>query len=83
MDIEKSPFPWFLDDDEIKDAENELVADVGFAYESDAHIIAAAPELLEALIEMQRNGRKQGWDNKYESSMEKARLAIAKALGQQ
>ena len=31
MDIEKSPFPWFLDDDEIKDAENELVADVGFA----------------------------------------------------
>ncbi|MCO8049124.1 hypothetical protein NI531_00020 [Proteus penneri] len=50
---------------------------------ANAHLIAAAPELLEALIEMQRNGRKQGWDNKYESSMEKTRLAIAKALGQQ
>ncbi|MFS3891945.1 hypothetical protein [Proteus mirabilis] len=46
-------------------------------------LIAAAPELLETLIEMQRNGRKQGWDDKYESSMEKTRLAIAKALGQQ
>lgn len=48
---------------------------------ANAHLIAAAPELLEALIEMQRNGRKQGWDDKYESSMEKTRLAIAKALG--
>ncbi|MFU9076256.1 hypothetical protein ACNART_08380 [Proteus sp. LHD240705] len=46
-------------------------------------LIATAPELLEALIEMQRNGRKKGWDDKYESSMEKTRLAIAKALGQQ
>ncbi|HEI8690205.1 TPA: hypothetical protein SLF63_001177 [Proteus mirabilis] len=50
---------------------------------ADANLIAAAPELLDALIEMQRNGRKQGWDDKYESSMEKTRLAIAKALGQQ
>lgn len=50
---------------------------------ADAHLIAAAPELLEALIEMQRNGRKQGWDDKYESSMEKTSLAIAKAIGQQ
>ncbi|MEQ4988010.1 hypothetical protein ABN080_11135 [Proteus sp. fly-1089] len=53
------------------------------AQEANAHLIAAAPELLDALIEMQRNGRKQGWDDKYESSMEKTRLAIAKALGQQ
>lgn len=50
---------------------------------ADAHLIAAAPELLDALIEMQRNGRKQGWNDIYESSMEKTRLAIAKALGQQ
>ncbi|MCR4178837.1 hypothetical protein NUK50_01710 [Providencia vermicola] len=50
---------------------------------SNAHLIAAAPDLLEALIEMQRNGRKQGWNDIYESSMEKTRLAIAKALGQQ
>lgn len=50
---------------------------------ADAHLIATAPDLLEALIEMQRNGRKQGWNDIYESSMEKTRLAIAKALGQQ
>lgn len=50
---------------------------------ADFTLIAAAPELLDALIEMQRNGRKQGWDDKYESSMEKTRLAIAKAIGQQ
>lgn len=50
---------------------------------ANAHLIAAAPELLEALIEMQRNGRKQGWNDSYESSMEKARIAIAKALSQQ
>lgn len=49
---------------------------------ANANLIAAAPELLEALIEIQRNGRKQGWDDKYESSMEKTRLAIAKALGE-
>lgn len=38
--------------------------------------------MLDALIEMQRNGRKQGWNDKYESSMEKTSLAIAKALGE-
>lgn len=54
----------------------------GVAY-ANACLIAAAPELLDALIEMQRNGRKQGWYDKYESSMEKTRLAIAKDLGQQ
>lgn len=48
---------------------------------ANARLIAAAPELLEALLEMQRNGRKQGWNDNYESSMEKARLAINKALG--
>ncbi len=50
--------------------------------EANANLIAAAPELLEALIEMQRNGQKQGWRDKYESSMEKTRLAISKALGE-
>lgn len=48
---------------------------------ANAKLIAAAPDLLDALIEMQRNGRKQGWNDNYESSMEKTRLAINKALG--
>lgn len=54
----------------------------GDEHKANSNLIASAPELLDALIEMQRNGRKQGWDDKYESSMEKTRLAIAKALGE-
>lgn len=51
--------------------------------QANANLIAAAPELLEALIEMQRNGLKQGWNDNYQSSMEKTRLAIKKALGEE
>lgn len=77
-----SPAPWENCDGFVYDSEGEVICS-SYGYESDDDLIAAAPELLEALIEMQRNGRKQGWNDKYESSMEKARLAIAKALGQQ
>lgn len=48
---------------------------------ANAWLISAAPDLLEALLEMQRNGRKQGWSDNYESSMEKTSKAISKALG--
>lgn len=92
MELKHTPAPW---KHTIRNA-NEIMTTfhgvtIGGVYldittanqKSDAHLIAAAPELLEALIEMQRNGRKQGWNDIYESSMEKTRLAIAKALGQQ
>lgn len=50
--------------------------------QANAQLAISAHELLDALLEMQRNGQKQGWKDKYESSMAKTRLAIAKALGQ-
>ncbi|MDC9732641.1 hypothetical protein PSG00_13985 [Proteus mirabilis] len=89
MEFKHSPAPWYLRGGVIKnsllidDNHNVVASFLTEIKEEDAHLIAAAPELLDALIEMQRNGRKQGWDDKYESSMEKTRLAIAKALGQQ
>ncbi|MDF7457354.1 hypothetical protein [Proteus mirabilis] len=96
MEFKGTPAPWDVDDcghyyDIIRKGNNslgymELLDSKKFGKEisaANAHLIASAPELLEALIEMQRNGRKQGWDDKYKSSMEKTRLAIAKALDQQ
>ncbi|EOX9817922.1 hypothetical protein ACSPKE_002976 [Providencia stuartii] len=95
MGFKHSPAPWRCHDKRPNCSGYSIVGNdgqyIGFVGDSDeltpidanAHLIAAAPELLEALIEMQRNGRKQGWNDIYESSMEKTRLAIAKALGQQ
>ena len=89
MEFKHSPAPWnnrvkYLDYRIVLDANNNKITLLSHdCREADMQLITAAPELLEALIEMQRNGRKQGWDDKYESSMERARLAIAKALGQQ
>ncbi|WP_272658829.1 hypothetical protein [Providencia sp. PROV148] len=93
MEFKHSPAPWHYNGNHraaVEGSTTDMVASVyPMHYENaeemkaNAHLIAAAPELLEALIEMQRNGRKQGWNDAYESSMEKTRLAIAKALGQQ
>ncbi|MGV6984672.1 hypothetical protein [Providencia hangzhouensis] len=96
MEFKGSKIPWHIgspsfkykDTQIIRCANESAVAHLSYSREkciaeANAHLIAAAPELLEALIEMQRNGHKQGWNDSYESSMEKTRLAIAKALGQQ
>lgn len=47
---------------------------------ADANLIAAAPDLLEALQKMFRAGQKQNWNERYESEMNTARAAISKAL---
>ena len=89
MEFKHSPAPWHLRDGVnegslLLDDNYNVIASLSTEIKGeDANLIEAAPELLEALIEMQRNGRKQGWNDSYESSMEKARIAIAKALGQQ
>lgn len=51
-------------------------------YNANMHLIAAAPELLEALQRMLRAGQKQNWNERYEYEMSLAREAIAKALGE-
>ncbi|MER1737869.1 hypothetical protein KC844_00260 [Proteus mirabilis] len=93
MEFKGSKSPWNYNGNYFGAVEGSTEDMVACAYpmhyenaeemKANAYLIASAPELLDALIEMQRNGRKQGWDDKYESSMEKTRLAIAKALGQQ
>ncbi len=50
--------------------------------DANANLIAAAPELLEALQKMFLAGQKQNWNERYESEMNAARAAIAKALGE-
>lgn len=51
--------------------------------EANANLIAAAPDLLEALQKMFRAGQKQNWNERYESEMNAARAAISKALGEE
>ena len=47
-----------------------------------ARLIAAAPDLLEALKSFAGVENFAGWHPKYESAIEKARAAIAKATGE-
>lgn len=48
---------------------------------ANAVLIAAAPELLEALKALVHDGQKQGWNDKYEHDMDQARVAITRAEG--
>lgn len=49
---------------------------------ANANLIAAAPELLEALQAMLNKAYKQNWNDKYPDEVEWAESAIQKALGQ-
>lgn len=61
--------------------DGECICDTVYRRE-DADLIAAAPELLEALQRMLRAGQKQNWNERYESEMLLARAAINKATGE-
>lgn len=52
-------------------------------WEADARLIAAAPDLLSALIAMEAKASKQNWNDAYPDQLEAARAAIAKATGEQ
>ncbi|MCU9562871.1 hypothetical protein [Proteus mirabilis] len=82
MEFKHTPAPWRTDD-WIRtgvNSESKHIAMVNYCsdvfgdeHKANAHLIAAAPELLEALIEIR----------KLVAHHDKADLAIAKALGQQ
>lgn len=49
---------------------------------ANANLIAAAPELLEALQSILSKAHKQNWNDKYPEEVEAAQAAIDKAFGQ-
>ncbi|NBN53347.1 hypothetical protein GWI96_11040 [Proteus sp. G4380] len=95
MEFKHSPAPWYLRGGVIKnsllidDNHNVVASFLTEIKEEDAHLIAAAPELLESLRELVSAMVRYEIDAgesapvKHENMMNKARAAIAKALGQQ
>jgi acetylornithine deacetylase/succinyl-diaminopimelate desuccinylase-like protein len=56
---------------------------VDFVYEeADAHLIAAAPDLIEALDLLLDKAYKQNFNDSYHEILEKCEAAIAKARGE-
>ena len=97
MGLNTTPSPWEVRDGFIYGADGDIVAE-GYGYVGDDNLIAAAPELLEALQSIQQSlakyievanniGVEATADGFYLGHAidveEKARQAIAKALGQQ
>ncbi|WP_144141905.1 hypothetical protein [Providencia rettgeri] len=108
MEFKGTPAPWFIHRDVSTaiDSTSKHIAMVnlskhgryndvyGEEHEANAHLIAAAPELLEALIELVQSYDKCSIDHNglcqehflqeaNDCTFKKANLAIAKALGQQ
>lgn len=50
---------------------------------ANARLIAAAPDLLEALQAMLSKAYKQNWNDQYPDEVSKAQAAISKALGEE
>lgn len=50
---------------------------------SDAKLISAAPDLLNALQAMLNKAYKQNWNEQYPDEVSKAQAAISKALGEE
>lgn len=93
MGLNTTPSPWEVRDGFIYGADGDIVAE-GYGYVGDDNLIAAAPELLEALIELVQSYDKCSIDHNglcqehflqeaNDCTFKKANLAIAKALGQQ
>lgn len=90
-----TPGPWVAHDDEESMATSVIISDsldiiavVGTYMTSteedyaNASLIAAAPELLEALQKMVSKAYKQNWNDAYPEEIQSAQAAINKALGE-
>ncbi|MBQ0364978.1 MULTISPECIES: hypothetical protein [Providencia] len=90
MEFKHSPAPWHLRDGInersilVDDNYNVIFASLDDIKKEDADLIAAAPELLEALIELTESA-KEAIDGLGDLSdaIDTAKAAISKALGQQ
>lgn len=84
--MKHTPGPWYWDSEGLG-SKDVLVFGKGYPFEmtstANKNLIAAAPDLIEALQKMFRAGQKQNWNERYESEMNVARAAISKALGEE
>ncbi|EOZ5069694.1 hypothetical protein ACQRVR_005202 [Enterobacter cloacae] len=83
-----TPGRWIKHGDSIEASGNiEVAVVVNFQEEemmnADASLIAAAPDLLEALQAMLNKAYKQNWNDQYPDEVSKAQEAISKALGEE
>ncbi|HGN2088866.1 TPA: hypothetical protein ACKRY6_003215 [Proteus mirabilis] len=81
MVFKTNPAPWLVRDGFIYGSNGNLVAE-SHGYEGDNYLIAAAPELLQAL-QLIVSYHDDGNRSLHREDLEMARKAIAKALGQQ
>ena len=93
MEKKHTPGPWktqmhiSLDRMEIRDANGRRIAECAMEFpmsakthDANASLIAAAPELLEALQEIVAAADGEGW-SQLDAGFTKARAAISKAIG--
>jgi len=77
-----TPGPWTLHEDEsIRDINYNIIADVLDSTEADARLMAAAPDLLEALKAYRRPAQWNHSEGCFCETCEMVRAAIAKAEG--
>jgi hypothetical protein len=85
MNTQHTPGQWLASAGQVHDAHGSLIA-VVMAHDTpvgaaNARLIAAAPELLEALLAFDAVDRFSLWHQNYAPAIEKARAAMAKAIG--
>lgn len=80
-----TPGPWYWDEEGLGN-NNHIVFGKEYPAEmtskANKDLIAAAPELLEALQRMVNKAHKQNWNDAYPEELQSAQAAINKALGE-
>ncbi|ELC6296689.1 hypothetical protein RJO53_002834 [Enterobacter hormaechei] len=84
--MKHTPGPWYWDFEGLG-SKDVLVFGKGYPFEmtseANKRLIAASPDLLEALQEMLNKAYKQNWNDQYPDEVSKAQAAISKALGEE